>query len=80
MYLYTTHITSSHGGLQFLLLSEIERQPMNNLFKVPTPIIRYFIIPLFHYSIIRVVLHTVRSDASCTKYVIYACAFVEQTK
>ena len=27
VYLYTAHITlSSHGGLQFLLLSEIERQ------------------------------------------------------
>ena len=26
VYLYTAHITSSHGGLQFFLLSEIERQ------------------------------------------------------
>mgnify|MGYP000205829454 CR=1 FL=1 len=28
VYLYTAHITSSHGSLQFFLLSEIERQLM----------------------------------------------------
>lgn len=32
VYLYTAHVTSSHGGLQFSLLSEIERQLDNNRF------------------------------------------------